>query len=76
MVIFKNKDYQESHIEGAMPLGNDTLNDFIAQTDRSTKIICYCYKGMSSKGYCDKLAKAGFRNVYNLKGGYDAWCKK
>jgi len=69
----KNKDYNESHIDGALSLDESTLNHFINQTDKSKPIICYCYKGISSKGLCRKLTQAGFKNVYNLIGGYDAW---
>jgi len=72
----KSEDYQESHIEGALSMEDDTLNNFIDQTDRSNNIICYCYMGISSKGLCSKLTRAGFKNVYNLIGGYTAWRKK
>ena len=72
----KNEDYQKSRIDGALSMESDALNNFIDQTDRSHNIICYCYKGISSKGLCKKLVRAGFKNIYNLKGGYDAWCEK
>lgn len=72
----KSKDHHESHIEGALSMKKNVLSDFIDRTDKSRSIICYCYKGISSKGLCRKLVQAGFKNVYNLKGGFDAWCKK
>jgi len=72
----KSKDHHESHIEGALSIESDALSDFIDQTDKSKTILCYCYKGISSKGSCRKLVQAGFKNVYNLKGGFEAWCKK
>ena len=74
--VRKSKDYQQSHVEGALSIEGSTLNNFIDQTNKSNPIICYCYKGISSKRFCGKLTRAGFKNVYNLKGGYDAWCKE
>jgi thiosulfate sulfurtransferase len=73
--VRKEKDYQAAHIEGAVLMDSDLLNSFIQQTDKSSHIICYCYKGISSRNTCQKLMDAGFRHIYNLKGGYDAWCK-
>lgn len=69
----KNKDFKQSHVEGALSIEGNAFNNFIDQTDKSKLIICYCYKGISSKRFCGKLTQAGFKNVYNLKGGYDAW---
>jgi len=71
----KNSDYQKSHIEGARSIDGEALGDFIDQADKSKTILCYCYKGISSKGPCRMLISAGFKKVYNLKGGFDAWCK-
>jgi len=31
---------------------------------------------VSSKAFCGKLEQAGFKNVYSLTGGYDAWTRK
>ena len=74
--IRKNDDYRNAHIKGAFSLEGNAFNDFIHKADKSKTIICYCYKGISSKRSCRKLIKAGFHNVYNLKGGYNAWCKE
>ena len=74
--VRKNKDFQQSHVEGALSIEGNAFNNFIDQTDKSKPIICYCYKGISSKRFCGKLTRAGFKNVYNLKGGYDAWRKE
>lgn len=71
----KSNEYQEAHIDGALSMDNETLTNFINQTNKSSTIVCYCYKGISSKGACQKFFKSGFRNVYNLKGGFEAWRK-
>lgn len=74
--IRKNRDYRISHIDGALNMEGGAVNDFINQADKSKPILCYCYKGVSSKAFCGKLEQAGFKNVYSLTGGYDAWTRK
>lgn len=36
-------------------------------------IIVYCHHGLRSQQVAMYLADAGFDNLYNLKGGIDAW---
>jgi len=67
------QSYQESHIEGAKSVPGDQLDIYLKKADKSSAVICYCYKGLSSRWACKKFIKAGFVNVYNLKGGFSAW---
>jgi sterol desaturase/sphingolipid hydroxylase (fatty acid hydroxylase superfamily)/rhodanese-related sulfurtransferase len=71
--VRKHKDYETSHIDGARSMDMDKLNTFIAQADKSQPVICYCYKGISSRKYCQTLTQSGFTHVYNINGGYTAW---
>lgn len=41
--------------------------------DRSPPIALHCHHGIRSQGAAQHLLREGFRNVYNLKGGIDAW---
>jgi len=41
--------------------------------DKSTTILVYCRSGSMSKAASEEIAKLGFTNVYNLKGGIDAY---
>jgi rhodanese-related sulfurtransferase len=36
-------------------------------------VIAYCMSGNRSRGAGNPLARAGFKQVYNLQGGYRAW---
>jgi len=67
--------YQEQRIEGAILADKENWDQFVEGIDRSKQVICYCYKGISSKSFCNKLKKSGFDHVYNLQGGFDAWKK-
>ncbi len=41
--------------------------------DRETPIALHCHHGSRSQEAGEQLLREGFRNVYNLKGGIDAW---
>ncbi len=41
--------------------------------DRETPVAFHCHLGMRSQEVGEQLLGEGFRNVYNLKGGIDAW---
>ena len=54
-----------------------TLNEetvgYLKELDKSTPIAFYCHHGMRSRGVAQSVLQEGFRKVYNLKGGIDAW---
>ena len=44
-----------------------------AKLDKSKTYVCYCQSGIRSKKACRIMGKLGVENIYNLKGGYNAW---
>ncbi|NQZ74520.1 MAG: rhodanese-like domain-containing protein [Ekhidna sp.] len=65
--------------EGAIP-GYKMINFFdfsfkskISQLDKSKTYLVYCKSGNRSTRACKTMAKMGFENLYNLKGGIGAW---
>lgn len=52
---------------------NDETVDYIKSLDKSTPIAFYCHHGMRSRGVAQSVLQEGFKKVYNLKGGIDAW---
>jgi monothiol glutaredoxin len=52
---------------------NEETVDYIKQLDKNTPIAFYCHHGMRSRGVAQSVLQDGFRKVYNLKGGIDAW---
>jgi monothiol glutaredoxin len=52
---------------------NDEVVDYIKRLDKNTPIAFYCHHGMRSRGVAQSVLQEGFRKVYNLKGGIDAW---
>jgi len=65
--------YEESHINDAIPLDNNALEDFVKNTEKNTTILCYCYLGFSSQEASNYLSSQGFTNIFNLEGGFEGW---
>lgn len=45
----------------------------LAGLDQAATYLVYCKSEMRSRRACGIMAKNGFSNLYNLKGGYLAW---
>jgi len=67
--------YEQQHVDGAILGDEKNWDQFTKNLDKTKQVLCYCYKGVSSRSFCKKLKKAGFANVFNLQGGFDAWKK-
>jgi monothiol glutaredoxin len=52
---------------------NDETVEHLQSLDKSTPIAFYCHHGMRSRGVAQSVLQEGFKKVYNLKGGIDAW---
>ncbi len=67
----------ESESDIARIAAGRTLNeesvDYIKGLEKNTPIAFYCHHGMRSRGVAQSVLQDGFRKVYNLKGGIDAW---
>ena len=65
----------EGHIEAAVFL-DYYRSDFQAQIQRFPKdepVYIYCRSGNRSRKAAKKFAALGFREVYNIQGGFQAW---
>ena len=65
--------YEAGHIPGAQLVSDETIADFLEETDRSQPIIVYCYHGNNSRGGTAYLLQHGFQDVCSLAGGFEAW---
>ncbi|WP_373056729.1 rhodanese-like domain-containing protein [Zunongwangia sp. H14] len=69
------KEFLEDHIQSARNINfNDT--DFLKKFTRFNKsqaLFIYCRSGARSQRAARKLAKNGFTEIYNLKGGFMSW---
>ena len=46
---------------------------YLRDLDRATPIAFHCHHGFRSQAAAQQMLAEGFRNVYNLRGGIDAW---
>jgi monothiol glutaredoxin len=47
--------------------------DELLTRDPNAALVFYCHHGIRSQAAAEQLAGRGFRNIYNLSGGIDAW---
>ncbi|MBK7410509.1 MAG: rhodanese-like domain-containing protein [Saprospirales bacterium] len=62
-------------IEGAinMDMKNPNFQDQVKTLDKGKTYLVYCRSGARSSAACQQMQRAGFENLYNLKGGILAW---
>jgi rhodanese-related sulfurtransferase len=82
--MMKNKDFSFINVhvpfEGKINptdafIPYDQISQHLDQlpTDKNAKIVLYCRSGRMSAIAADTLANLGYTNVYDVKGGFNAW---
>ena len=69
------EEFSEKHIAGAknIDINNVNFEKQIIELDKSKPTYVYCLAGGRSKRAADFAAKNGFKEVYNLEFGINAW---
>ena len=70
------EEFAEGCIPGAVNIdwnGESFLGKVDAVFDASEPVYLYCRSGRRSAAAARALSKAGYKKVFNLQGGYDAW---
>jgi rhodanese-related sulfurtransferase len=65
--------FAQARIEGAALLGSANLDAIIRGAPKEQAVLIYCYRGNASQVYAQTFVDFGFREVYDLIGGFDAW---
>lgn len=71
-------EYNTKHINGALNIDffkQTTFKSSFNKFDKDEPLYVYCRSGNRSKKAAVLLAKTGFKNIIDLKGGYIAWEK-
>ena len=55
---------------------DDAGEKALAELDKSTPIVFQCHHGMRSRSAAEHYLTQGFKNLYNLTGGIDAWSQQ
>lgn len=65
--------FAQSRINGALHLTNESLADFLRDTDPDAPVVVCCYHGHSSQQAAQFLVSQDFTEVYSLDGGFTQW---
>jgi hydroxyacylglutathione hydrolase len=71
--VRREPEWFAGHIEGANWWPLDRFKVSPPEIDLSRPLAVHCKSGYRSMIACSLLERAGFRNVINLTGGFDAW---
>jgi rhodanese-related sulfurtransferase len=65
--------FARERIAGAALLDSANLDTVIRAAPKAQPLLIYCYRGNASQVYAQTFVDFGFREVYDLIGGFDAW---
>jgi len=71
------QEFEKYRIKSAKNIDFRSLNfrKEIENLDKNKPVLIYCLSGMRSRNALVVFQEAGFKNVYNLDGGINAWTK-
>ena len=65
--------YNAGHIDQAISVNDQNIGGFLTSVSKDKPLLCYCYHGFTSQNAADFFAQNGFKEVYTLEGGFEAW---
>ncbi len=71
--IRTNKEYEQGHIPGSVHVQLSEIGDKVKKLKKDKELLVYCQNGNRSIWAIKRLMGMGYKNLYNLKGGYNAW---
>ena len=71
--VRSDKEYEQGHIPGAVHVQLADIGDKIKKLKKDKELVVYCRSGNQSIWAIKRLMGMGYKNLYNLKGGYSAW---
>lgn len=70
-----NKEYEQGHIPGSVHVQLSEIGDKVKKLKKDKELVVYCQNGSRGVWAIKRLMGMGYKNLYNLKGGYNAWKK-
>ncbi len=66
-------EYERGHLPGAQLIPVKVLDERLYELDPEKLTITYCAAGVRSRAAASVLNNAGFKEVYSMSGGINAW---
>jgi hydroxyacylglutathione hydrolase len=73
--VRREAEWMAGHLEGAAWWPLDRFRISPPEVDLNAPLAVHCQSGYRSMIACSLLQRAGFQNVMNVTGGFDAWQK-
>jgi hydroxyacylglutathione hydrolase len=71
--VRRQPEWDQGHIEGARLIPLNRLAATLGELDRARPVAVHCKGGYRSAIAASLIQRAGFENVANVIGGFDAW---
>jgi hydroxyacylglutathione hydrolase len=71
--VRKPSEWDDGHIPGAHLMPLNKIESMLSELDHDHPIAVHCKGGYRSAIACSLIQRAGFQNVMNVIGGFDAW---
>ena len=68
-----DREYAQGHIPGAVHVPLSDIGDRIKKLKKDKELVVYCQNGNRSIWAIKRLMGMGYKNLFNLRGGYRAW---
>lgn len=71
------REFEKYRIANAknMDFNKPEFDEEMEKLDKNKPVLIYCLSGVRSKSAAERFREAGFKTVYNLDGGINAWSK-
>jgi rhodanese-related sulfurtransferase len=68
-----HREYDQGHIPGSVHVPLTEVGARVKKLKKDKDIVVYCASGNRSIWAIKRLIGMGYKNLYNLRGGYGAW---
>lgn len=69
-------EYHFGSLKNSIPFSPEFLEDLLKSENKDRPILLYCHFGIRSLDAAHHLAEKGFRRIYVIVGGIDAWSQQ
>ncbi len=66
-------EYEIAHIKGSLLIPMQTIAEHLERLDKTKALVIICHHGIRSQQVAYFLEQRGFKRLFNLSGGIDAW---